>query len=351
MGNRLYEELEGLPIPVFVLQSGAVRAANRAARDLFPGWQAGGPLPPPLAGLLAEAEAPAAGLEGCCTAGGQACRVTLSPAREGEQTLSVLPLGQGSTLGPDVLETQLRQCLGELHMAAYRLGRPLEQLEDRRWDSAYFTLQRGLYRLLRMTRHLELLRQLDEEPVQEGMLDLFDLCAGLTGEAEVLARQGEVELTFESRLLTLPFRGDAPLLQILLLNLLSNAIKAAGRQGQVTVRLNREGDRAVLSVEDSGGAGQADLSALFRNAPPDPRPGSGLGIGLTLVRRIALAHGGVVLATREKGTRVTVSLPIREEGMLYLGTPRPDADGGFPRVLVELSDALPASCYDYADLD
>ena len=202
-----------------------------------------------------------------------------------------------------------------------------------------------------MTRHLELLRQLDEEPVQEGMLDLFDLCAGLTGEAEVLARQGEVELTFESRLLTLPFRGDAPLLQILLLNLLSNAIKAAGRQGQVTVRLNREGDRAVLSVEDSGGAGQADLSALFRNAPPDPRPGSGLGIGLTLVRRIALAHGGVVLATREKGTRVTVSLPIREEGMLYLGTPRPDADGGFPRVLVELSDALPASCYDYADLD
>ena len=352
MDDRRYEQLEGLPVPVFALRDGQTAAANGAARALFPGWRPEDGLPAPLAGLLAGAEDPAAGLAGCCSAEGRECRVTLSPAREGEQLLCVLPGGSAAGPAPGVLETQLRQCLAELHLAVDRLGRPVEERRDPRCDRAYFTLQRGVYRLLRMTRHLELLRQLDQEAVEQGRLDLLDLCADLTGQTEVLARQAEVAVRFESRLLALPFRGSAPHLQVMVLNLLSNAVKAAGKGGTVLVRLEREDRRAVLTVEDSGGTGPADLAALFQDAPAGLRPGAGLGIGLTLVRRIALAHGGTVLAAGGRGTRVTVSLPIREaKEDLLLHSPRVDSEGGFSPVLVELSDALPASCYDYADLD
>ena len=125
---------------------------------MFPGWQPGG-LPAALEQLLGEAEDPSAGLAGCCMAEGKDCQVTLSPRTEGEQLLCVVPRGPGAG-GPalEQLGSQLRECLGELHLSAQRLGQPLEQLQDRRWDGAYFTLQRGLYRLLRMTRHLELLQ-------------------------------------------------------------------------------------------------------------------------------------------------------------------------------------------------
>ena len=354
MDDRRYGQLEGLPVPVFALRDGRPEAANGAARALFPGWRPEDGLPAPLAGLLAGADDLSAGLTGCCAAEGRECRVTLSPAWEGEQLLCVLPREGGTGVSPDVLGEQLRQCLAELHLAAGRLGRPVEALGDPRCDGAFFTLQRGVYRLLRMTRHLELLRQLDEGPAAgEGVLVLRDLCADLSEQAGLLARQAGVELSFESRLLTLPFLGDAALLQTMLLNLLSNAVKAAGKGGAVTVRLDRADGRALLSVEDSGGAGTADLSALFRGAPPRLDPGAGLGIGLTLVRRIALAHGGTVLAAAGgEGTRITVSLPLREtEGRLPLRSPRLDAEGGFSPVLVELADALPPACYDYADLD
>ena len=227
MDDRRYEQLEGLPVPVFALRDGQTAAANGAARALFPGWRPEDGLPAPLAGLLAGAEDPAAGLAGCCSAEG-------------------------------------RECLAELHLAVDRLGRPVEERRDPRCDRAYFTLQRGVYRLLRMTRHLELLRQLDQEAVEQGRLDLLDLCADLTGQTEVLARQAEVAVRFESRLLALPFRGSAPHLQVMVLNLLSNAVKAAGKGGTVLVRLEREDRRAVLTVEDSGGTGPADLAALFQ---------------------------------------------------------------------------------------
>lgn len=353
MEHREDVRLDAIPFPAFILRDGRPESGNRAAREMFPGWQPGG-LPAALEQLLGEAEDPSAGLAGCCMAEGKDCQVTLSPRTEGEQLLCVVPRGPGAG-GPalEQLGSQLRECLGELHLSAQRLGQPLEQLQDRRWDGAYFTLQRGLYRLLRMTRHLELLQQLDQELPEQGALDLADLCAELTGQAEVLSRQAGVELYYESRLLTLPTLGSAPLLEMLLLNLLSNGIKAAGRGGTVTLRLSREGRNAVLAVEDSGGAGQADLTALFQEGASPLRPGAGLGLGLTLVRRIALAHEGTVLAVGHGGgTRVTVFLPLRDAGgALSLRTPTRDAEGGFPPVLVELSDVLPSSCYDYSNLD
>jgi PAS domain S-box-containing protein len=112
--------------------------------------------------------------------------------------------------------------------------------------------------------------------------------------------------------------GDATRLTQVLANLLSNAAKYTPRGGTICVALRRDHAVATLEVTDTG-AGMSD--ALMERAF-DPfvqgnreldRLGGGLGIGLTLVKRIVELHGGSVAiasAGREKGTRFTVTLPL-----------------------------------------
>jgi CheY-like chemotaxis protein/two-component sensor histidine kinase len=112
--------------------------------------------------------------------------------------------------------------------------------------------------------------------------------------------------------------GDATRLTQVLANLLSNAAKYTPPGGTITVALGRETALATLEVTDTG-SGMSD--ALMQRAF-DPfvqgnrdldRSGGGLGIGLTLVRRIVELHGGTVAVASAgpgKGTRFTVTLPL-----------------------------------------
>jgi PAS domain S-box-containing protein len=114
--------------------------------------------------------------------------------------------------------------------------------------------------------------------------------------------------------------GDATRLTQVVSNLLSNAAKYTPRGGLIDVALARDGGVATLQVTDSG-MGMSD--ALMRRAF-DPfvqgsrgldRSGGGLGIGLTLVRRIVELHGGtaaVSSAGAGLGTRFTVTLPLTQ---------------------------------------
>lgn len=89
--------------------------------------------------------------------------------------------------------------------------------------------------------------------------------------------------------------GDATLLSRALLNLINNARVHGGGVTSVTVSESR-GGRVEFSVEDGGsGFSSSDLSKAFesfyRGQGADKSAGT-LGLGLSLVRRIALAHGG-----------------------------------------------------------
>jgi signal transduction histidine kinase/ActR/RegA family two-component response regulator len=100
-------------------------------------------------------------------------------------------------------------------------------------------------------------------------------------------------------------------------NLLSNAVKYTPDRGRISVRLTRQADRALLTVEDSGIGIPADLlprvfDLFVQGDRPLDRTTGGLGIGLTLVRRLIELHGGTVSASSDgpgKGTKMTVSFP------------------------------------------
>ena len=112
--------------------------------------------------------------------------------------------------------------------------------------------------------------------------------------------------------------GDPGRLRQVVSNLVENAAKYTEPGGRITVTLEQRGDEAVLAVSDNGiGIAAENLERIFepftQSHQPLASPSSGLGIGLSVVRRIVELHGGHVKATSagsDAGSEFVVSLPV-----------------------------------------
>jgi PAS domain S-box-containing protein len=137
--------------------------------------------------------------------------------------------------------------------------------------------------------------------------------------------------------------ADETRLDQIVMNLIGNALKFTPASGQVTVSAGVEGGRAVLRVVDTGAGIDADLLPrifdLFVQGRTDlHRREAGLGIGLTLTRRLVELHGGSIEAASEgpgRGSTFTVTFPA-VEAPAAAREPAPAADraGGRRRVLI-----------------
>ncbi len=111
--------------------------------------------------------------------------------------------------------------------------------------------------------------------------------------------------------------GDPTRIEQVITNLLDNAAKFTEPGGSIGLSLAQEGDRAVIRVTDTGmGIPAEKLSAIFdtfvQGDVPLARSRGGLGIGLSLVRRLVGLHGGSVTARSEgvgRGAEFEVVLP------------------------------------------
>ena len=115
--------------------------------------------------------------------------------------------------------------------------------------------------------------------------------------------------------------GDPDRVAQIMTNLLSNACKYTRPEGKILLSIRSESDRAVICVEDDGDGIPADLLPrifeLFVQGDrlSDRHPG-GLGLGLTLVRRLAEMHAGTVEAHSNgpgQGSAFTVRIPRIEK--------------------------------------
>ena len=102
-----------------------------------------------------------------------------------------------------------------------------------------------------------------------------------------------------------------------LLNLVNNAVKYSKDQKYIGVSLYRANSRVNLEVRDHGiGIPASEQEKIFekfyRCGDPLVHNIKGSGLGLSLVRHIARAHGGDVLveSTPEKGSKFTIALPL-----------------------------------------
>lgn len=116
----------------------------------------------------------------------------------------------------------------------------------------------------------------------------------------------------------LPVEGDPAALRRALANLIGNAVKYAG---EARVRVFAADGRAVVEVEDDGpGLGADELETVFepfhRGERSRSRETGGAGLGLTVARQAARAHGGDVVLIRraEGGLTARLDLPSAAAG-------------------------------------
>ena len=114
-----------------------------------------------------------------------------------------------------------------------------------------------------------------------------------------------------------PLNVDREAIARSLLNLVNNALKYSKDQKYIGVSLYRSNGSVKLEVQDRGigiAAGEQDkiFEKFYRCGDPLVHNTKGSGLGLSLVRHIAQAHGGTVFveSVPEKGSKFTIALPI-----------------------------------------
>ena len=140
--------------------------------------------------------------------------------------------------------------------------------------------------------------------------------------------------------------ADASRLEQVFVNLLTNAAKYTHERGQIAVRLARENGHAVISFADSGIGISPEMLPrvfdLFTQAEQGlDRAQGGLGIGLTLVRRLVELHGGVVSARSEgvgRGSEFTVRLPLSDKAGVEAGVASSASPTRVPRRVLVVDD-------------
>ncbi len=223
-----------------------------------------------------------------------------------------------SALAHDLMNP-LTTVRGQTQILRRRIGRG-EPLDEGRLSAGLESIDIASTRMTRLLDELAdvmRLRSGHEIDLHRESTDLVALTRRTATEQDRITERHTIHL--ESAVDELTGFWDGPRLERVLGNLLGNAIKYSPDGGEITVRIECEGNDdagvAVLSVEDRGvGIPAGDLSHIFE---PFRRAGNvesfaGSGIGLAGAKRIVELHGGTIAvkSSEGQGSTFTVRLPI-----------------------------------------
>jgi signal transduction histidine kinase len=154
----------------------------------------------------------------------------------------------------------------------------------------------------------------DMVSVQRKVLDLRPVVTEVTERFQAVVREKRIGLVVESPGEEVAVWCDPADAERLVVNLVSNAVKYT-KQGQVTVRLTREGQRVRFDVADTGiGIPQDALPHLFqefyRAGNAKAVEESGTGLGLSIVKLLVERYGGQVAVTSREGQGTTFSVEL-----------------------------------------
>lgn len=210
------------------------------------------------------------------------------------------------------LSHELRTPLTAIHGYADSLRQPDVAFDDETTNRFLDTIARESDRLGHLVRDL-----LDASAIEAGVLRLqLDwceipllvnsavACVPPRGSSRVVAEVGDVPVV----------RADHERLEQVLVNLIGNAVDHNPDGTNVAVQASVVDDRLRILVADDGPGLPGDLATLFE---PGRRSAvsTGSGLGLTICRGIAAAHGGTLDATSSaQGTTFTLELPIDGPG-------------------------------------
>jgi signal transduction histidine kinase len=176
-----------------------------------------------------------------------------------------------------------------------------------------------LRRLRRLADDLSALSRAEERRLDLHFADtdLADLARRAARRLAPQFSDGNVTLTVDGTE-SLPIQADPDRITQVLTNIIGNALTVTPAGGSVTIETRARAPLAQVVVTDTGvGLEEADLERVFERfyrAPGQRRRSTGSGIGLTIARNIAQAHGGDVTAASPgpgRGATFILTLPLR----------------------------------------
>jgi len=216
-----------------------------------------------------------------------------------------------------MLGHELRNPLAPMSIALQILQEAPPASRDATWARESISRQ-----LRHMTRLLDDLLDISRVTLGKIQLQLAPVNVGQVIASAVeatrpLIASGAHQLTVKVPADSVVIRGDAVRLTQVVANLINNAAKYTERGGRIDVAVDHSGEEVRVSVRDNGIGIAADalerIFDLFSQLPGGhERAQGGLGVGLTLARRLVEMHGGTVEALSEganRGTEIVVRLP------------------------------------------
>jgi signal transduction histidine kinase len=208
------------------------------------------------------------------------------------------------------LKTPLTLLQGQLELAMRTA--PADSPEQR----TYAGLLEEVHRLKTIVTKLLLLAKADSEQLKLGLerLDLSREVEALCGDARGTAPGLTLRTDIAPGVAAM---ADRDLLQHAMGNLVSNAVAYNRENGVIEFRLRREGEKAVLTISNTTAPGtrlnpDRVFERFYRGDTAHSRQVDGVGLGLSLAREIARAHGGDLRLSdcREDWVSFDLSLPV-----------------------------------------
>ncbi len=247
-----------------------------------------------------------------------------------------------------MLGHELRNPLAAISSGAALLG--TDPVPDRRaWIEQMIT---------RQTRQLQRLVDdlLDVSRISHGKIDLRKETVSLQKLLQTAVAAVEDLMTQQHHRFSLSvpseeifLEADPARLEQMLVNLLANAAKYTPEGGSVWLSAERTGHEVIIRCRDTGiGLSPKDLDEIFEpfvQLGAERPSGVGLGIGLSLVKRLSEMHGGSVAASSAgpgKGSEFTLRLPVlaadAPAASLAVETPSPPAPAKESRRILLVDD-------------
>lgn len=331
------------PEPVFLIAEGTPLYYNPSALVLFPDMKLNQPLPLPLASLLPLEEEGDVVLTAQLSQGN--FQISLQVHPPGRLVL-LRPQAPAQLLSPKNISMCLRQHQAGLYVSLTGLS-PEEAVRTEREEMYLSVGLQGLHRLLHLAQQLDLLDKLSLPHAKTSPVDILALCDTVAREVGSLATASGYSFLYKSENSRIHTLGFPDLLQQMLHLLLANAMRLCTAEDTFGLQLIKQKRQIQILVWNTGA--QMPLAQLFPSHPRGLLAEDPVGLGLELAQRIALHHGGSLLASprKEGGLSVHVSLPIRPIKSLSVEQPHSSfgASGGFSPLLVAFSEVLPYHFY------
>jgi signal transduction histidine kinase len=238
------------------------------------------------------------------------------------------PLARGINAALARLDESFRRQQRFAAQAAHEMRTPLaiiaariDGMADRQEAEA---LRRNVERMRSLVDRLLFIARLERRDVPlDESLDLVALARDVVADCAPLAIAEDRKLALLPDVARLPLRGNARALESALVNLIENAVRAEPAGGTIEVMVRGPGE--ILVVDHGAGIAPADRERVFEPFWRRHDRNTGAGLGLTIVKEAATAHGGSIAVEETRGGGATFRLRLGQSATGDVDDVRPAA--------------------------